>query len=99
MMSNNVCTYCGDTLITGLNGDVCLECLYEEHHEVYAKEEEEAKHNLKHALANHLQALKGFEVGYTSNTNNAIVVEHNDEVFILRFELTPYTLEGAVDEL
>ena len=92
------CYECGKKLITALNGDVCLDCLDFEEKESFEKEES-AKYDLKHALANSLQALKGFEVGYTSKTNERIVVEHNGNVFVLNFEISDYTLEGAVDDL
>ena len=92
------CIEYGDTLITGLNGDVCIPCYEYQEHQVYL-EEQTAKSELKHALANALQALKGFETGCTSSTHDRIVVEHNGNVFVLHFELSDYTLEGAVDNL
>lgn len=92
------CIECGDTLITGLNGDVCIPCYEYEAYQLYHMEQS-AKYDLKHALGNSLQALKGFETGYTSSTHDKMVVEHNGSVFILHFELSPQTLEGAVDEL
>lgn len=92
------CIECGDNLITGLNGDVCISCLECAQHKEY-QEEQSTKYDLKHALANSLQALKVFEVGYTSETNDAMVVEHNGNVFILHLEKTDSTLSGAVNYL
>lgn len=92
------CEICGDALITGLNGDICIPC-YETEQDKEKRESEEALYNLKHDLANSLQPLKKFDVGYTSKTNEAIAVEHNGRVFILRFEETPFTLEMVVGDL
>lgn len=92
------CVYCQEPLITGLNGDVCLKCL-EAEQEKEKRESQKALYSLKHDLAESLQALKKFNVGYTSDTHEAIAVEHNGRVFILRFEETPYTLDGAVQDL
>lgn len=92
------CVCCQEPLITGLNGDVCLTCL-EAEQEKEKRESQMALYALKHDLSNSLQALKKFDVGYTSNTNEAIAVEHDGRVFILRFEETPYTLDGALQDL
>lgn len=93
-MSYGYCekTNCNNTLESDSNGFHCSSCLRK-------SEIERAMYNLKHDLANSLQTLKKFDVGYTSKTNKAIAVEHDDRVFILRFEETPHTLGGAVKYL
>lgn len=97
-MNENTCVECGDVLITGLNGDVCISCLEYQEYQVY-QIEQSAKYDLKHALANSLQALKGFETGYSSGTHDRMVIEHNGNIFVLHFEISDFTLEGAVDDL
>lgn len=92
------CEICGDALITGLNGDICIPC-YEAEQEKEKRESQMALYMLKHDLVDSLQSLKKFEVGQSSDTNEAIAIEHNGRVFILRFEETPFNPEGAVQDL
>ena len=93
------CVICGDKLAHQAHSDVCITCIYEVD-EAYLKKRRKAMYELKHALSSTLNMVKGFEVGYSSVTNEAIVVEHEGKTFILKFEYKEnLTLEEVVDKL
>ena len=69
------CVYCKEPLITALNGDVCLSC-YEAELLQEERERKEALYNLKHDLANNLQLLKKFDVGYSSKYLFYVLKKH-----------------------